>query len=536
MICCRQYQRRAPLAGLATALVCLLFALPVTASDACTSDLAGMVRGQQRPMLICGADIPAGYQLTGLESAGIEVTYQQYLKRCSLDDRNPGLYLWLQAGARAGSAELQLTGADGTPVCQPLALAVDDRLLLPDVELEPLPGGDAGDYRLNIVAPDPVDLSAACDRTPAFVADTMAPAMRLLAPPRCDRMRIRMTVQVDGQQRFAGALALEGVRTPGGTVSAMVNVSLPEPDWLDAMPDRKARYIDVAGYRTRYFEAGRGDDALIFVHGGQPDPIAPTAQTWRQNFYGLSREFRVIAYDGLGHGYTDVPKDDDAYANYYRVIADHLSALIDALDLRRVHLVGHSQGGWPVLRVALDRPDVVRCVVSASTVMSLGGEHGRAGTGRFAYSLFYLHPDSGPTVQSILRQQRFESNSWSNISPQWIAADLRNTALPGPREAQAAMAGQRMSPGHPAFRALRAEALQALAAGQLQVPHLVLWSRQDQLAPMAAGLDFFELAGDSSTAPTALQVVDDGGHRFLVEQPEAFNAAVSGFCGQFRES
>lgn len=501
----------------------------------CRADLGRLERGQARPVLICGAAIPQEFRLRGFAGTGIRVTYQQYLRRCTVDDKSGGLYLWLAAGREATSAAIEIVDStSGHPVCEPIAIDVAPRELLPAVQLEPR---DDERWRLRVTAPPGTDLRGACEEAVEFLPDPMAPELAALDPPQCKRSRLTLDVRAADQQRFASALVLRNVRSERQPVphDAVVHVALPEPAWRRTMPDRQAKFVDVNGYRTRYFEAGRGPDTLIFVHGGQPNPLSPNAQSWRANFAALAREFRVIAFDNLGHGYTDIPRSDEDYAAYYEHAAAHLAGLMDALALDRVHLVGHSQGGWPVLRVALDQPERVRCVVSAATVLSLGGDFGKPGSRRFAYSLFQMHPKSGPTVQSLTRMQRFESYSWNNIRTDWVASDMATLDRPELAQARDRLVKVGMSPGHPAFRKLRRQALADMQAGGLRdVPHLVLWARQDRLAPMNAGLDFFARASERGGL-VEMHVIDAAGHRFLVERPEAFNAAVAGFCGRFRK-
>lgn len=503
--------------------------------DTCRADRQQLERGQARPMLICAPGIPGNFRLRGLAGTGINVTYQQYLRRCTVDDKARGLYLWLaaDADARGGAIEI-LDRESGAPVCSGLPIDVEPRRLLPDVQLEP---GDDDRWRLRVTASRGVDLRGACDAGPEFLPDPMGPTLSALGPPQCTRRSLTMDVRAVGQQRFASALVLRNIRSDAQPEAheAVVHVALPEPEWSRSMPDRQAKSVDVNGYRTRYFEAGRGPDTLILVHGGQPDPLSPTAQSWRANFDGLARDFRVIAFDNLGHGYTDIPRSDAEYATYYERAAEHLAGLMDALKLARVHLVGHSQGGWPVLRVALDQPERVRCVVSAATVMSLSGDFGKPGSRRFGYSLFMMHPKSGPTVESLTRMQRFESYSWNNILTTWVARDMVTSDRPELAQARDRLVKVGMSPGHPAFRELRRQALADMEAGGLrEVPHLVLWARQDQLAPMNAGLDFFSRAS-AGGGLAEMHVIDAAGHRFLIERPQAFNAAIAGFCGRFRQ-
>src|SRR5262249_3846144 len=140
-----------------------------------------------------------------------------------------------------------------------------------------------------------------------------------------------------------------------------------EPDWVGSMPEATVKVVDVGGIRTRYFERGDGPP-LVLVHGGQSGGYNNHARKWESVFPGLAKTFRVIARDSLGQGGTDnLPPGD--YPNYYALDALHLEHFIEALGLRNVTLVGHSQGGWPVMRVALNRPDLISCLVNVGSVL-----------------------------------------------------------------------------------------------------------------------------------------------------------------------
>jgi 2-hydroxy-6-oxonona-2,4-dienedioate hydrolase len=350
----------------------------------------------------------------------------------------------------------------------------------------------------------------------------------------CKKDRVTMNVAARGTARFPAAVIFSGAKNRAGeNVSAVAWAALPVPDWESAMADAEAKFIAVNGYRTRYFEAGAGEDVVILVHGGQPDPISPTAQDWRGVFASLAPHFRVIAFDNLGHGYTDIPKTDAEYENYYQLAADHLAGLIDVLGLQRVHLVGHSQGGWPVTRVALDRPETVKCLVNAGSIMSLGGAAGKSAAGRWAYSLFHINPPDGPTPESLMRLALFESYTWNNLSFAGIDESYRFALSPQLNEAKTRMGKMRMSPGHPVFRDLRDRALNEVRSGGLPMPHLLIWGANDQAAPMAAGMEFLDIAVQGG-GRVNMHVISQAGHRFFNEYPEEFAAAVLGFCAPFR--
>ncbi len=93
---------------------------------------------------------------------------------------------------------------------------------------------------------------------------------------------------------------------------------------------------------------------MILLHGG----MSSSASLLRTIGPGLSKRFRVGAFDRRGHGRT---ADTDAPFTY-ESMADETIAFVESLD-RRVHLVGHSDGANVALLVGLRRPDLVKRMV-----------------------------------------------------------------------------------------------------------------------------------------------------------------------------
>jgi pimeloyl-ACP methyl ester carboxylesterase len=108
--------------------------------------------------------------------------------------------------------------------------------------------------------------------------------------------------------------------------------------------------VHVNGIAIHFERTGAGEP-IVLVHGSWD-----TAATWALLVDELVGSFEVVTYDRRGHGRSgDGPhtrRDDE----------DDLAALVEALGIAPVHLVGNSFGGSIALSVAARRPDLVRTV------------------------------------------------------------------------------------------------------------------------------------------------------------------------------
>ncbi len=98
----------------------------------------------------------------------------------------------------------------------------------------------------------------------------------------------------------------------------------------------KAKYVDVNGIRTRYYEMGQGEP-MVLVHGEGWSGHS-SANFWSKNIPGLAKRFHVYALDRVGSGMSDNPKKDTDYT--FQGEMEHLYQFIQTLKLGPVHLVG----------------------------------------------------------------------------------------------------------------------------------------------------------------------------------------------------
>jgi pimeloyl-ACP methyl ester carboxylesterase len=130
------------------------------------------------------------------------------------------------------------------------------------------------------------------------------------------------------------------------------------PDSSPATP-LTATVKSADGVAIEYEVRGAGPVALVFIHGWICDRTH-----WRHQVDAFADGHTVVTLDLAGHGNSGKDRDDWT-AN--RFGAD-VQAVVEALDLPRVILVGHSMGGQVALEAAARMPERVLGVVGADTL------------------------------------------------------------------------------------------------------------------------------------------------------------------------
>ncbi|MCB1854788.1 MAG: alpha/beta hydrolase [Halieaceae bacterium] len=121
--------------------------------------------------------------------------------------------------------------------------------------------------------------------------------------------------------------------------------------------------LQVNGAQLYYEEhcACAGERALVLAHG-----MGGNHAIWFKQLPALTQHFRVISFDHRGFGNSSDPQGLGRSA-----YVDDLKALVDALQLQRVALVGQSMGGGTCISFACNYPERVSALVVADSLHAL---------------------------------------------------------------------------------------------------------------------------------------------------------------------
>jgi 3-oxoadipate enol-lactonase len=267
-----------------------------------------------------------------------------------------------------------------------------------------------------------------------------------------------------------------------------------------------ARRLTVGELELAAVEAGSGDRKLLLVHGftggahdfaGHIDDLA--AAGWH-----------VVAYDQRGHGGSDQPDHESAYA--FDVLAADLLGVLDALGWERCVLLGHSMGGMVAQVAALEAPERFDGLV----LMDTGP--GRLGVDR-------AMAERAVSLCRELGMERFADILDAQESP------LESPSSRRIKEARPDIVEQRARSLRACAPAMYAAMISAMldaddrlpALAELRVPTLVLVGEEDALLVEPS-------RRMAATIPGArLEVVPDAGHSPQEENPAAWAKALTSF-------
>lgn len=256
------------------------------------------------------------------------------------------------------------------------------------------------------------------------------------------------------------------------------------------------------GLKTNYHDVGSGDPVLM-IHGSGPGVTA--FANWRLSMPVLAQNFRVIAPDMAGFGYTERPEGATYSMENW---VSHALGLLDALKIERAHIVGNSFGGGLALALAIRAPERVNRMVLM----------GPAGTPfKLTQGLddVWGYTPSFENMRKIMDIFAYDRNL---VTDELAKLRYEASIRPGYQESFASM--------FPAPRQRWVDALASPEEALRALPHdaLIIHGREDKVIPLSASLRLFELLPKSQ-----LHVFGQCGHWTQIEHAQRFCRLVSDF-------
>jgi len=248
----------------------------------------------------------------------------------------------------------------------------------------------------------------------------------------------------------------------------------------------KSEYVEAGGYRLHYFEAlpanGQAGTPLVLVHG-----LGARGEDWAAMIPALAAQgFHVYVPDLLGYGRSPKPDVDYSISLEEQTVAQFMQAV----HVPRADVGGWSMGGWIVMKLALDHPEMVDRLV----IYDSAGVYFPA-----TWEPELFTPADVVGVKKLMAMLSPMPRPLPNFAAEAALRKLERNAWVIRRSMTAMTNGRDLLD----FRLY-----------QISQPMLIVWGAQDELIPLSAGE-----AIHKSVPQSVLDIVEGCGHLAPAECP-----------------
>jgi len=259
--------------------------------------------------------------------------------------------------------------------------------------------------------------------------------------------------------------------------------------------------VSINGINVNYrFDGPENAPVVTLSHS-----LATDFSMWEPQMKALTARYRVLRYDTRGHGGTDAP----AGAYSLGQLADDARAMLRELGIARTHWVGLSMGGMIGQTLALTSPALFLSLSLCDTSSRIPAEMKSAWADRIKTAETQgmeplVEPTIGRWFTAPFRERRKDV-------VESVRAMIRNTRPQGYAGCCHAIAALDLTDKLPAIK----------------LPTVIIVGEEDQGTPVAASQ-----AIQSKIAGSQLHILNSAAHLANMEQPEAFDAALTGFLAR----
>ena len=283
-------------------------------------------------------------------------------------------------------------------------------------------------------------------------------------------------------------------------------------------PQPQDGHLQVGKLRLHYVQWGDASaPPMVLLHG-----LQDCARSWDVFASAMCRDYNVVALDHRGHGdsewaapetHLSPSQGEIERGSRYRLddyVAD-VEALVEALSLRDIVLVGHSAGGRNAFLYTVRHPQTVKALVIVD-----------------------IDPDAAnPESASMFRRYHAESDEWASLD---AVIDRLRSRQPNSTDEMLAHQARHMTRPAPSGMRVWKRDRRLLEAyerpdlwtewSRITCPTLIARGRQSNLLTHEVAVRMRE------AIPRArLAELEGGGHWFYQELPGPFEATVRWFLG-----
>ena len=253
---------------------------------------------------------------------------------------------------------------------------------------------------------------------------------------------------------------------------------------------------EVNGTRIHYVQEGAGRD-LVLLPG-----LGASTHAWYPQLKGLSSVLRVTALDPRGHGQSGRPPGPYTV----RMLADDVAGTLQHAGITSAVVAGSSMSSLVAVELAAAYPELTAALVLVGGFPALGA----AAKERFdARAQMAETEGMGPLADLVAAGAL---GAHTHATQPALVGLFRHVLLANDPVAYAICC-----------RMIRDADVTPLLS-QVRCPTLILWGVQEQVAPLPAAR-----ALKAGIPHAELRTIPDAGHLPFMEQPGAFNAAVTEF-------
>lgn len=288
--------------------------------------------------------------------------------------------------------------------------------------------------------------------------------------------------------------------------------------WSERPADERV-VVKVDGYDVVTYSFGQGDNVLLCLNGG---PGLPCDYLREAHSCLADAGYRVIAFDQLGTGESDRPTDSSLWT-IERYVAE-VETVRTVLGVGKVHLLGHSWGGWLAIEYALTHPESLKSLILESTVADIPHlteelERLRAALGSETVAMMqrheaegtFEHPEYAAAVTLLNYRHVCRLDEW----PAPVKRSLDDWNM-GPY-------GTIQGPNEFLYTGNLKDWNRIPQLPQIAVPVFITCGEHDELTPACSMRIKQALPG------ATLNVIKNASHMAFYENPDAYYEALSAF-------